>query len=222
MHVKLGKYKNGWIGPYQIADWLKILRVREDRCDAIGDWLNNTWVNPFCEWIYKHNFFRHRQLKVHIDYWDTWSMDDTLAQIIAPMLRQLRKEKHGAPSVDDDDVPSYLRSTSAPAKENKYDTDENHFLRWDWVLDEMIWAFEQLEGDGDWESQYHTGELDIEWKKIDRLHPILDTDTKGFTYEMVPGPKDTHVFDKEGYNIHYKRMQNGYKLFGKYYTSLWD
>jgi hypothetical protein len=58
------------------------------------------------------------------------------------MLKQLNKVKHGAPIVDDEDVPEELRSTSAPPKEDIWDTDANHFKRWDWVMNEMIWAFE--------------------------------------------------------------------------------
>ena len=81
-------------------------------------------------------------VEVQIDPWDTWSMDYTLAYIVLPMLRQLKETKHGAPSVDDEDVPEDLRSTSAPPKENEWDTDEFHFDRWDWVLDEMIYAFD--------------------------------------------------------------------------------
>ena len=81
-------------------------------------------------------------VEVQIDPWDTWSMDYTLAPIILPMLRQLKETKHGAPNVDDDDVPEQLRSTSAPPKENEWDTDKFHFERWDWALDEMIYAFD--------------------------------------------------------------------------------
>jgi len=83
-----------------------------------------------------------QKIEVQIDPWDTWSMDYTLAYIVLPMLRQLKETKHGAPSVDDEDVPEDLRSTSAPPKENEWDTDEFHFDRWDWALDEMIYAFD--------------------------------------------------------------------------------
>jgi len=81
-------------------------------------------------------------VEVQIDPWDTWSMDHTLAYIVLPMLRQLKATKHGAPNVDDDDVPEQLRSTSAPPKDNEWDTDKFHFDRWDWVLEEMIYAFD--------------------------------------------------------------------------------
>jgi hypothetical protein len=89
---------------------------------------------------------KNRKVEIRIDPYDTWSMDHTLALIIVPMLKQLKETKHGSPFVADVDVPEELRSTSAPIQESEWDagmTDENHHKRWDWVMDEMIWAFEQ-------------------------------------------------------------------------------
>ncbi len=85
---------------------------------------------------------KERKISVKIDPWDTWSMDVTLAHIILPMLKQLKETKQGAPYVDDEDVPEHLRKSAAPPSENEWDTDDNHFKRWDYVLDEMIFAFE--------------------------------------------------------------------------------
>jgi len=79
---------------------------------------------------------------IEIENFDTWSMDFTLAPIILPMLIQLRATKHGSPVVDDEDVPEELRSSSVPPVENDYDTDDNYHERWDWVMDEMIYAFD--------------------------------------------------------------------------------
>lgn len=82
--------------------------------------------------------------QITIHSWDTWSMDHTLSYIIVPMLIQLKETKHGAPNVDNDDVPEELRMPDG-WKETRYnidgETDEQFFNRWDWVLDEMIWAF---------------------------------------------------------------------------------
>jgi len=79
---------------------------------------------------------------IEIENFDTWSMDFTLAPIILPMLIQLKETKHGSPVVDDEDVPEELRSSSAPPVESKYDIDDNYHKRWDWVMDEMIYAFD--------------------------------------------------------------------------------
>ena len=100
---------------------------------------------PWSNWLYnKFGYSAEQKVKVRIDPWDTWSMDHTLAPIILPMLIQLKETKHGAPNVDWEDVPQYLRPTKT--EEEKYnksgETDTFFFDRWNWILDEMIYAFD--------------------------------------------------------------------------------
>ena len=157
---------------------------------------------------------------IKIDHWDTWSMDSTLAQIVLPMLRQLQDTKHGAPFVDDADVPEHLRSTAAPPRENEYDTDANHFLRWDWAIGEMIFAFEKKNQD-DWASEFHSGDHDILWVPVDaKGNEVAKGEHKYM--EMRRGPKDTHEIDMDGMKAVQDRISNGFRLFGKYYEALWD
>jgi len=129
-------------------------------------------------------------VEVHIDKWDTWSMDHTLAPIILPMLIQLKQTTHGAPNVDLEDVPEGLRPTNTEEWQKLYnetgDTDDKFFERWDWVLDEMIYAF------------------DCKANK-DEVYMRFDTKT------------ERDAMDKEQ-----DRISNGFRLFGKYYESLWD
>jgi hypothetical protein len=198
----MGPYKN-WFGPYQFVEkffWF----LKEETRDKIADKLP---LKPF-EFI--DRLKGDRKIEVHIDDYDVWGMDTTLSHIIVTMLFRLKENKHGAPYVDDEDVPDNLKSTSAPPKENEWDTDANHFDRWDWVLDEMIWAFEQNKSD--WEQQFYSGEHDYEWKDVG----------DGIGVEMIIGPKDTFKIDHEGMKKHHDRMKNGYRLFGKYYENLWD
>ena len=101
---------------------------------------------------YPKTYKGKRKISVQIDPWDTWNMDHTLALIATPMLKQLRDSKHGAPYVDDEDVPEELRKSTAPPTKNEWDTDDNHFKRWDWILDEMIFSFESKVTD-DWENR---------------------------------------------------------------------
>lgn len=164
------------------------------------------------KWYYNK---KKQKIKVRIDRYDTWSMDYTLAHIIHPMLLQIKETKHGSPFVEDKDVPKHLRSTAAPPKKNEWDTDELHEARWDWVLDEMIWAFECML-DEDWDSQFHSGELDYTWEKSD-----IEYDGEK-TYQMKEGPNHTHVFDKKAYDKAWKRRNHAMILFGKYYHALWD
>jgi len=227
MKVNIGPYRN-FVGPYQIAEML-CFWVKEEK-DEIGypkkpDWVHDfgTWLSggeekdsvlmKLCTWIESK---RKRTIKVRIDNYDVWSMDHTLAYIILPMLKKLKDNKHGAGFVDDEDVPEDLRSTNAPPKENEYDTDANHFKRWDWVLDEMIQAF-KCKVDDSWEDQYHSGVHDIVWE-------VSSTDENGKPklYQMKDGPKNTYKCDYEALEKHGKRNQNGYRLFGKYYSNLWN
>jgi hypothetical protein len=225
MKVKIGPYKN-WFGPYQLAEllcfWVKKVP------DEFGMMRKPDWVHDFGNWLaggekesllYKVMLWfdskRERNVKIRIDRYDTWGMDSTLAMIILPMLKQLKATKHGSPLVEDGDVPEHLRSTAAPAKENEWDIDDNHHKRWDWVMDQMIWSFEQLQPEADWEEQFHSGVSD--WVTVEEEH-----EKHGKVYRMVHGPNHTSKFDVEGYNEYNKRIDDGLKLFGKYYRGLWD
>jgi hypothetical protein len=157
---------------------------------------------------------------VKIDYWDTWSMDHTLSPIILPMLKQLKEKQHGAGFVDDADVPEELKSTSAPAKENEWDTDDNHFKRWDWVLNEMIFAFE-CKADDSWQDAFREGEIDMIWIPVDKDgNEVPKGEHKH--YRMDHGPNDTYKCDYDGMKKVEERIQNGFCLFGRYYQNLWD
>ena len=140
MKVWIGKYKH-YIGPYQIAEWLENLCIVERDRDRIGEWLSNTWVSDFCQWIHSK---QNRNVYVKIDGWDTWNLDHSLGLIILPALKQLKDQKQGYPLVKDEDVPEELRSTNASPKENEWDWVDNAEKRSDWVLDQMIWSFQQL------------------------------------------------------------------------------
>jgi hypothetical protein len=143
-----------------------------------------------------------RRVKIVIDPYDTWGMDHTLALLIVPMLKQLKATKHGAPLVDDEYVPEHLRSTAAPPKEYEWDVDDNHFKRWDYVIDEMIWAMEQIVDDDDEDPFYDHSEVDEEADISEQLAAIK--------------------CDYAGLQKHHERIANGTKLFGIFFTSLWD
>lgn len=239
MIVNIGKYKN-YFGPYQLAEllcfWVKEvpdeygIKSKPDWVHDFGEWLAYGSVEPedqvgdhirlfgkerpvtllykFLLWIDKLK--GERKVQIQINAWDTWSSDHTLSLIIVPMLKQLKATTHGAPFVDDEDVPDELKSTSAPPKENEWDTDDNHFKRWNYVLDEMIWSFENIAND-DWDKQFHTGEFDLYFEKL-----------ACGNYEMKRSEQDTSHFDLEAYKAYDARISNGTKLFGRYYRNLWD
>ena len=219
MKVYINKYRYHWVSPYKICEVICFWR----EIDYDEPWVKqvNKVLEPVCTvWMKFLDIVHPKVNYVKIDKWDTWSMDSTLSPIILPMLKQLREHKHGAPWTDDEDVPKNLRSTTKlaqAAKKEEWDTDGNHFRRWDWIMDEMIWAFEQL-SDDDHDAKFHTGESDIVWVPSEKL----DDKGKPLTYEMKRGPKDTRKFDKKGYMKHHERIRNGTRLFGKYYQNLWD
>ena len=205
MRVKIGPYRNRWISnvhtnymnwKYGRFDWDDNRNKFENLLENLEDglqWIYNRTINKILD------MRTDQRINVKIDRWDTWSMDHTLSHIVVPMLQQLAGSKHGSPFVDDEDVPEELRSTSAPPKKDKYDLDHNHQKRWEWVIGEMIWAFEQKTRN-DWEGDYYKYE---------------DDPKEMFGMKLV-------WEDREGRKAHQERMSNGFKLFGKYYEALWD
>jgi hypothetical protein len=233
LKIYIGPYRQ-WFGCYQLAEKLCFWAKKEkddfgfehtaDWVHNFGTWLSggekeDSWLQKFFLWIESK---RKRTIKIKIHKYDTWSLDNTLAYIILPMLKQLKATKHGAPFVDDEDVPEGigLRSTEALPKEDEYDVDSNHFKRWDWVLGEMIFAFE-CKIDDSWQDAFCSGEFDHIWVPVDREGNEVDKkDAKLF--RTVDGPNHTYKCDYDGMKVVETRIQNGFRLFGRYYQNLWD
>jgi len=220
MKIYINKYRNHWLSPYTIMGVALFYKKWTDpKFDLYADENDGytNWLEKPCQYLNKILDVVHPKINyVKIDRWDTWSMDHTLALIVLPMLRQLKATKHGSPCVDDEDVPEGLglRSTEADPKENEWDVDSNHFKRWDWVLDEMIQAFE-CKNNENWEEQYSTGESDYQFVKEPHA-------TFGTVSRMKEGPNHTRKTDWDALKAHEARNKNGYRLFGKYYEALWD
>lgn len=228
MKVYLSNYRHHWISPYTILE--KITRKQIDIMDNdpwVEKWIKR--ITPISTFIQKVLDIIHPQIQyVKIDRWDTWSMDSTLAPIILPMLKQLRETKHGSPFVDMEDVPEQYRLTEhnewsdqttfdfyTESDINEQNTKMDVHERWSWVLDEMIFAFEALTTD--WDAKYHHGEIDMVSKPSE-----WDEDGKPTLFKVEWGPNHTSHFDIDGYMKEKQRIDNGLRLFGKYYTSLWD
>ena len=132
-------------------------------------------------------------IDVHIDPWDTWNVDYTLAYIVLPMLKQLKETQHGSPMVDDEDVPHLprmQRSSNEASQIDMFHTEEQdqlfweqYHVRWAYVLDEMIYAFDCKVN------------KDVPYMRFDDLNEIRKEQA---------------------------RIDNGFRLFGKYYEGLWN
>jgi len=233
MKVKIGPYTN-YFGPYQLAEalcfWAKPVK------DEYGFYNKPDWVHKFGEWLAHGSIERetavgevrsisreynktllyklllwidskkHRKISIRIDAWDVYDASESLALIILPILEKIDKNKQGAPYVDNEDVPEHLRSTEV----DKNGIDKNHFARWEYVLNEMIFAFRN-KVQGNWESQFYSGEVEWQFKKVE-----------GEYSELTHGSNHTFKVDREGKAQYYARIKNGYRLFGKYYDALWS
>lgn len=188
MKVYIGPYV-GHINAYSVLAPLRKF-FGDERVSDWADSLSRIWVGRFFNWL---NSLRKRKQKVKIDYYDIWSLDHTLSIIIHPALVLLKEKKHGVPFVNNSDVPKELRDTTVyedPNDEKKFAAMER---KWDWVLDEMIWAFGE------------TADPD----KDDKL--FYWTDENGF-----------YCWDEKAIEEKEKRMDRAFRLFGKYYKHLWD
>jgi hypothetical protein len=191
-YVDWPEYGTKGLGPGKHQSFKEAFLERlEDAIQSVYNVFNWLWFDR-----------RTQKVKVRIDPWDTWSMDHTLAPIILPMLKQLKETKHGAPHVDPKDVPKELHPKKQTKKQkDNGETDSTHFERWDWVMDEMIWAFEQKCRDR-WEEDYYG--------------PYIESEDKRELFGRF------EWVDDEGRQKHQERMSNGFRLFGKYYENLWD
>ncbi len=141
---------------------------------------------------------KERKVSIRIDKWDVWNMDDTLAMIIAPMLKLLKEDKQGIPG-------SFLHGEN---------NDENWKVaeeKWDEVLDKMIWSFEQYQID--WEDQYWLVHPEFDFEK----YPEDEDKTLIPVRWKVEGKCDW-----EGRQKHWDRIQEGLELFGKHFSELWS
>ena len=229
MKVYIGGYPNTWWSCQIHHDYMnkkynyewkesntKFEKLLE-KCEDAIQWTFNNTVNH----IVKH---RERKISVRIDREDTWSMDHTLSYIILPMLKQLKGSKHGSPYVDAEDVPEHMRLTereTAVFDHGSYDktlnaTDEEieaasekFHAQWIWVLDQMIWSFEQeIDEENDHKNYYdpyEPGEI------------VEDDSLFGKDFKMKMGK-----FNTEKYKAYQARKQLGFTFFGKYYQGLWD
>ena len=206
MKIYLNRPKNNWLSPYTIIEKAMFWREIDYNEPVVQFW--KKILDPFCDGLYAIRSFLNRDIKyIHIDPWDAWSLEHTLSPIILPILQELKRVKHGAPFIDDEDVPKKLRvgskGTGDPDVHKLFDDGDNTFFeRFDYILDEMIWTFTQLSMD-------------------DHEAPFYDHTESSKEPDLNKSVRKLKV-DRKGLEAHNARIANGLRLFGKYYRSLWD
>lgn len=210
MKIYTNRPKDNWISPYEVVEKAMFWREIDYDEPIVEFWAKV--LSPFCSALFNIRQFFNRDIRyIKIDTWDAWSVDSTLSPIIAPLLKELKRIKHGAPFVEDIDVPPNLRSKKSDGKTSSRHQDihaldphddPKFFKRWDYVLDEMIWTFEQL---SDWD---HDGKF-------------YDHSVSNTIKDLNKSVRKLKV-NKIGLKKHWERIDNGLRLFGKYYRALWD
>lgn len=136
MKVNIGDYKSGRTGSYQVAQFI----LRLFFCK------NRNIITKFSEfipaWPFKFLENRKQKVQIKIDDWDIYNADYTLSLIIVAVLNKFKEEKTGAPFVEDSDVPEEIKATSSNHFDPNDGSDDFWDERWQYVLDEMIFAFE--------------------------------------------------------------------------------
>ncbi len=165
----------------------------------------------------------NRKIDIKIDGFDTWNMDHTLALIIYPMLIQLKNTKHGVPHeiVEVGGASHESQDSFEFYKDTHNESFDKACLKWDEILDKMIWSFGQLITD-EYGDKYHHGTPKYDWVDSGKPYPNPVTGKMEPTYKMVDKNPDEHWYDAVGHQLHEERIQEGLELFGKYYRSLWD
>lgn len=186
MKIYISNYRNHWISPYIILDKFLFWRKNYDAYAQEPP----KWLNFLCEsWKKFLDTIHPRVNYIKVDEYDTWNADVILATIIVPVLKLLKENKYGSPMTDYEDAPEEFRSYNSEGYDpaDRWDGDKNMHKRWNWVLDEMIYAFENVSDD--------------KWEEL----CYIDNE-----------------FNTEIYESYNNRINNGLRLFSKYYRGLWN
>lgn len=154
MYVKIGNYvndinstilENHLIRKYGFEKYLFISSNDFDKIDVLFEKMDNI-IQLFYDYtINKFLEYKKRKIIVKIHDYDVYSADTTMAYVILPVLKKLKEHKNGAPFVDIEDVPENLHPTEEELEQYKKTgtPDSKFFERWDYILDCMIWSFDQ-------------------------------------------------------------------------------
>lgn len=239
MKVYIGKYPDTW---WSTRKWAEDIHARRhgrdwgweveeeeyDWVDRLVERIADAWQSVLNVTINQIAKRRTRKIKIRIDPSDTWGMDHTLGMIILPMLKQLKATKHGSPWVDDEDVPHMVKKkskakTSSKVRALNIDEEDQHsdvHVRWEWVLNEMIWAFEQIISEDEGRSNYY-----VPYKEGEEVERVRWKDFETGEWQCMVTEEEAREmgrYDPDLQKAYQQRINRGLVLFGKYYQGLWD
>ena len=150
----------------------------------------------------------NRVVDVIVESFDIFNADNTIGLVIHPILVAYKEKSKGYFHVDDEDVPDELK-VGKPVngfRNERFHPDNGDFdsgkKKHDWVIDEMIYAFDCIGPNSDWEDEYYIFKDGYDTAPFEQMNLF---------YEV----------DNEGIDAAQKRIDNGMRLFGKYYRGLW-
>lgn len=127
------------------------------------------------------------------DYRDMWSLDIPIAKFIAPRLREFRDHYGSAP------MDFYEQDPNDPSGINTSDEAyERADRKWKEVLDKMLYSWEHLAKYEDW---------DLSLEGVDNI---------------VTGDPKYEEWKTANYDVHLKKMEEGFALFAKFLGALRD
>jgi len=164
-----------------------------------------------------------KKVDIHIDKYDSWNAAHTMAYVILPILLQLRNTSSSIPAefadIKNEDYSGQYTFDFYKADHSA--AFDKCIENWNKTLDKMIWSFQQLVVD-EYEQLYHHGQPKFSWKDTNQTTYNPITKKHEETYEMVDDNPGEHWYDVAGHKLHEQKMKEGFELFGKYFTHLWD
>jgi len=167
-------------------------------------WPQWKWSN-FTYWFQKKyqrytDGFSHEESFNFYNHCASWSL---------PRLKMLRKNLHGHPIClmnDGDDQNATNQLYFSFFKEVSIQKTSHE--KWEEILDKIIWSMENLENDPG-----PTYPPDYDKRQI--VTKVTDT-------SVSFGNMDDRKLNMDAYHEHYRKLQEGFDLFGKHFLSLWD
>ena len=124
MKVYISNYRHHYVNTYDVIDKALFWCQKETKA-TVSNFLSNSIATILDKIHPKIDY-------VKIDIWDIYNADTTLAHIICPLLKVFKEKSIGIAMVEDCDVPADMIGDY---------TDELAIRRWNYVIDEMIFAF---------------------------------------------------------------------------------